>query len=62
MLGKLHGSVDRPQVIGLSREDYLAFPEPRGALAGIVQALLITGRMLFVGFSLHGRQRRARTR
>jgi hypothetical protein len=36
----------------LTREDYLRYAERRAALSGIVQALLITKHMLFVGFSL----------
>ncbi|HLG69777.1 MAG TPA: SIR2 family protein [Chloroflexota bacterium] len=49
---KLHGSVQYPDDIVLSREDYLRYADRRAALAGIVQALLITRHMLFVGFSL----------
>jgi hypothetical protein len=49
---KLHGSVDDPEGIVLTRQDVLRYAERRAALAGIVQALLITHRMLFVGFSL----------
>ncbi|MCA9854870.1 MAG: SIR2 family protein, partial [Dehalococcoidia bacterium] len=49
---KLHGCVTQPQDIVLTRSDYLRYAERRAALAGIVQALLITKHMLFVGFSL----------
>jgi hypothetical protein len=52
---KLHGTVTedgRARDIVLTRDDYLSYEERRAALAGIVQALLITRRMLFVGFSL----------
>jgi hypothetical protein len=49
---KMHGCVTRPAEIVLTREDYLGYAERRAALAGIVQALLITRHMLFVGFSL----------
>jgi hypothetical protein len=49
---KLHGSVDHRQDIVLTREDYYDYAGRRGALRGIVQALLITRHMLFVGFSL----------
>ena len=49
---KLHGSIEHPEEIVLTREDYLRYRERRAALAGIVQALLITKHMLFVGFSL----------
>jgi hypothetical protein len=49
---KLHGSIDRPESIVLTREDYLRYGDRRAALAAIVQALLLTRHMLFVGFSL----------
>ena len=49
---KLHGSIDHQDDIVLSRDDYLSYGERRAALAGIVQALLITRHMLFVGFGL----------
>lgn len=49
---KMHGSITHPDDIVLTREDYLRYAERRAALAGIVQALLITRHMLFVGFSL----------
>ena len=49
---KLHGSIDDPDRIVLSREDYLRFEGEGVALAGIVQAMLLTRHMLFVGYSL----------
>lgn len=49
---KMHGSLDRRADIVLTREDYMSYAGRRAALAGIVQALLVTRRMLFVGFSL----------
>ena len=49
---KLHGCVSDPDRIVLTREDYLRYDQRRQALAAIVQALLITRHMLFVGFSL----------
>jgi hypothetical protein len=49
---KLHGSVDNPQDIVLTRADYLRYESDRGALYGIVQAMLMTRHILFVGFSL----------
>ena len=49
---KLHGSVDRPEDIVITRQDYLRYDDRRSALAGILQALLATREMLFVGFSL----------
>lgn len=51
---KLHGTIDANagRDIVLARSDYLGYDAQRGALAGIVQALLLTRHMLFVGFSL----------
>ncbi|MEZ4335363.1 MAG: SIR2 family protein [Sandaracinaceae bacterium] len=49
---KMHGCVSRPREIVLTRRDYLRYGEERGALIGIVQALLLTRHVLFVGFSL----------
>lgn len=49
---KMHGCVTCPSDIVLTRDDYLRYEQRRAALAGIVQALLITRHMLFVGFSL----------
>jgi hypothetical protein len=48
---KLHGCVQRGDLV-LTRTDYLRFGERRAALAGIVQALLITKHMLFIGFGM----------
>ena len=50
---KMHGCVDWPDDIVLTREDYLRYDARRAALAGIVQALLITKHIFFVGFSLN---------
>ena len=49
---KMHGCISHPEDIVLTREDYLRYTERRRALAGVVQALLITKHMMFVGFSL----------
>lgn len=49
---KSQGSVDPPKSIVLSRDDYLRFEGEGVALAGIVQAMLLTRHMLFVGYSL----------
>jgi len=50
---KMHGCVGRPSDIVLTREDYLRYEQRRVALTGIVQAMLLTRHMLFVGFSLN---------
>ena len=49
---KLHGSVHARDSITLTRTDYRNLTERYGALLGLVQALLFTRHMLFVGYSL----------
>jgi hypothetical protein len=49
---KLHGSVDEPSSIVLTRDDYLGYSANREALAAIVKANLITHHIMFVGFGL----------
>lgn len=49
---KLHGCVSHPEDIVLRRQDYIRFEDRRRALAGVVQGLLLTRHLLFVGFSL----------
>ena len=49
---KLHGTVERPDEIVLTRDDYLGLPARAGALFGVLQAMLMTRHMLFVGYSL----------
>jgi hypothetical protein len=49
---KLHGSVRKPDTIVLTRSDFLEIPRTYGALIGLVQGLLLTRYMMFVGYSL----------
>jgi SIR2-like domain len=49
---KMHGCVSHADDIVLTRKNYLRYAERNAALAGIVQAMLITKHMLFLGFSL----------
>ena len=49
---KMHGCVSHAEDIVLTRKNYLRYAERNAALAGIVQAMLITKHMLFLGFSL----------
>jgi hypothetical protein len=49
---KLHGDARRGTGIVVRRQDYLRFASEQSALAGIVQSLMFTRHMLFVGFSL----------
>ena len=49
---KLHGDAARPDSIVLTREQYLQTGDHRAALAGVLQALLLTRHVLFVGSSM----------
>ena len=49
---KLHGSLDDPERMVLTRSDYLEMPRRYGALIGLVQGLLLMRHMMFVGYSL----------
>lgn len=49
---KMHGCVRVPEDIVLTRRDYVRYAERNAALAGIVQAMLVTRHMWFVGFGL----------
>ncbi|MGB9377050.1 MAG: SIR2 family protein [Mycobacteriales bacterium] len=51
---KLHGCVrpERRADIVLTRADYLSLGQHRAALTGLLQAMLVTRHMLFVGFGL----------
>lgn len=50
---KMHGCVTRPEDIVLTRADFLRYDQRRAALRGVVQAMLLTRHMLFVGFSMN---------
>jgi len=51
---KMHGCIaqGRRHDIVLTRSQYLGFTQHRASLTGLVQALLVTRHMLFVGFAL----------
>lgn len=49
---KMHGCINHPGDIVLTQNDYDMYADRRAALAGIVQASLITKHLLFVGFGL----------
>lgn len=49
---KLHGTVDDPASIVLTREDYLEYGRGRDALSALAKAMLLTRHLLFVGFGL----------
>jgi NAD-dependent SIR2 family protein deacetylase len=48
---KMHGDVDRGRVV-LSRDAYLSYDAQSRPLASMVQATMMTGHLLFVGYSL----------
>ena len=49
---KLHGDLTRRRNVVLTRDQYMRFEGTGGALAGVVQGLLMTRHVLFAGFSL----------
>jgi hypothetical protein len=49
---KVHGCVTKSDDIVITRRDYLRYDSTRSALFGIVQAMLITRHIVFLGFSL----------
>ncbi len=49
---KLHGTLSDPESLVFTRSAYLDAPRQRGALFGLVQAMLMTRHMLFVGYGL----------
>lgn len=49
---KLHGDIKLDNSIVLTREQYLRFDSDSTPLASVVQSLMVTKHMLFVGYSL----------
>jgi hypothetical protein len=49
---KLHGDAAHPDSVVLTREQYLEFGDHRSALAGVLQSLLLTRHVLFLGTSM----------
>ena len=49
---KLHGCVNHPETIVLSRSDYMRYPDRSQALRGRLQGMFLTSEILFVGFSM----------
>lgn len=49
---KMHGDVEHPESIVLTRGDYLDFRTQSRALASLAKALLMTKHLFFVGFGL----------
>lgn len=51
-LTKLHGCVSHPDEIVLTRQDYMRYEDDRRALRGLVQQMLLTSNIVFIGFSM----------
>jgi hypothetical protein len=49
---KLHGDIAKPETLVLSESDYNRYEDEGQALYGVVQGLMLTSHLLFVGFSL----------
>ncbi|MCV7329915.1 SIR2 family protein [Mycobacterium cookii] len=49
---KLNGDVADPATIVLTESDLVRYPDERQALEGVVQSLLLTSHLFFIGFSL----------
>lgn len=49
---KIHGDVATPESIVISRDDYLRFDRDAGPAAGMLQSRMLTGHLLFVGYSM----------
>jgi len=49
---KLHGCVNHPESIVLSRSDYMRYPDTSQALRGRLHGMFLTNEVLFCGFSM----------
>ena len=49
---KMHGDADHPGSIVLTRHDYMRFDRDSGPSAAVVQSRMLTGHLIFVGYSL----------
>ncbi|NYJ02437.1 hypothetical protein HNR19_003135 [Nocardioides thalensis] len=49
---KLHGDIAHPSSLVFTREDYDRHPQEYQAIRGVVQGLMLTSHLLFVGFGL----------
>jgi hypothetical protein len=47
---KLHGDIAKPETLVLGRDEYAALKAEAGALHGVVESLMLTSHLLFVGF------------
>ena len=49
---KYHGCITQPKTIVITREDYDRLQKDLGALQSIVESLMLTSHLMFVGFSM----------
>jgi len=49
---KYHGCINRPKTIIITRDDYNRLRKDFGALQSIVESLMLTSHLMFVGFSM----------
>ena len=49
---KMHGCINHPDDIVLTRKDYMRYSQKRSILGGVLQSTLLTKHILYVGFSL----------
>ena len=49
---KMHGDADHPGSIVLTRHDYMRFDRDSGPSAAVVQSRMLTGHLIFVGYSM----------
>ena len=49
---KMHGDLGKMQDLVITREDYADYDRNHGPLGAVVQALLITRHLVFIGYSL----------
>jgi len=49
---KLHGDVEKPETIILTRSQYFSFDANSSPMASVVQAAMVTRHMMFVGYSV----------
>lgn len=49
---KFHGCVKRPETIVITKKDYEELQQDYGALQAVIESLLLTSHLMFVGFSM----------
>jgi len=49
---KFHGCVKRPETIVITKKDYEGLQQDYGALQAVIESLLLTSHLMFVGFSM----------